>query len=76
MGGNPQIGWTPTAHCHHRLCTAEAQAAVWAVLLTSEREAALEDAADSAGAALERPSLPAELWLQVLEWCRVWELGR
>jgi hypothetical protein len=49
---------------------------VWAVLLTSEREAALEDAADAAGATLERPALPAELWLLVLEWCQVWELGR
>jgi DNA-binding beta-propeller fold protein YncE len=78
-----QIGWTPTARCHRMLCTRPAQQATWTLLLTALRLAHLQNAAGSAAGrttrhraqTLENPVLPPELWLLVLRWCLVRELG-
>jgi DNA-binding beta-propeller fold protein YncE len=80
------LQWSPTKRCQQHLCTAEAKRAVMAVMLTAVRTSALQHAAAEAAesarritrrhaGALNAAVLPVELWLHVLSWCRVWELG-
>lgn len=59
--------WTPRLHWDRERCSAEARCVVQTVLLLEER--------------LDRhpgplPLLPVELWLEILRFCPVWELGR
>lgn len=77
------IMWAPTALCHHTLCTIEAREATWAVLLTGQRCATLQHAAESAvGPSTRRRTktlgtavLPLELWLLILQLTLARELG-
>ena len=76
--------WSPTPHCHHTMCSAGGQAAVWTVLAVAARthwqqqqfgEPIGDATRASITAAVPHPALPLELWHLILERTKVWELG-
>ena len=80
----PHVWWAPTAECHRELCLPRAQAAVVTILLVGWRpqwqvgpaHALVPEHTRKVARAVALPTLPPEIWFEILRFVRVFELGR
>ena len=78
----PRLWWAPTAECHRELCLPRARAAVVTILLVGWRlqwqvdPALVPEHTRKVARTVALPTLPSELWFEMLEFVRVHELGR
>ena len=76
------LWWAPTAECHRELCLPRARAAVVTILLVGWRlqwqvdPALVPEHTRKVARMVALPTLPSEIWFEILRFVRVDELGR
>ena len=74
--------WAATAECHRELCLPRARAAVVTILLVGWRlqwqvdPALVPEHTRKVARTVALPTLPSEIWFEMLQFVRVHELGR